>query len=80
MEKPLLVTINVLEDHISPSSRENRFSNDKAVWVNAEILASTTIERHMVTEGTKRIDLTVAEHGIHGTLFLPPGDGPFPGS
>ena len=55
-------------------------SDDKNIWGNAEILASTTIERHMLSEGTKRIDLNVAEHGIHGSLFLPPGDGPFPGS
>jgi dienelactone hydrolase len=38
---------------------------------------STTIERNWLREGVKRI--SVEEDGLHGTLFLPSGTGPFPG-
>ena len=43
-------------------------------------LASTTLNRLYMKPGTKRIPLTMDEHGIHGTLFIPPGEGPFPGN
>ncbi|KAG7497503.1 hypothetical protein JOB18_038772 [Solea senegalensis] len=40
-------------------------------------LASALIERWYVAPGVQRID--VSERGVRGTLFLPPGPGPFPG-
>ncbi|XP_051805779.1 acyl-coenzyme A thioesterase 1-like [Acanthochromis polyacanthus] len=40
-------------------------------------LASVLIERWYMAPGVKRID--VRERGLKGTLFLPPGPGPFPG-
>lgn len=43
-------------------------------------LASKRLNRLYMKPGTKRILLTLKEHGIHGTLFIPPGDGPFPGN
>ncbi|XP_069017912.1 acyl-coenzyme A thioesterase 1 [Embiotoca jacksoni] len=42
-----------------------------------ELLASETNERGYMTEGMKRIP--VQEGKIRGVLFIPPGDGPFPG-
>lgn len=42
-----------------------------------ELLASETIERGYMTEGMKRIP--VQEGRIRGVLFIPPGEGPFPG-
>uniref|UniRef100_H2Z826 Acyl-CoA thioester hydrolase/bile acid-CoA amino acid N-acetyltransferase domain-containing protein n=1 Tax=Ciona savignyi TaxID=51511 RepID=H2Z826_CIOSA len=42
-------------------------------------LASTQVNRWFMAKGTKRSLLTVEKHGIHGTLFIPPGGGPFPG-
>ncbi|XP_068610026.1 acyl-coenzyme A thioesterase 2, mitochondrial-like [Brachionichthys hirsutus] len=42
-----------------------------------EILASEINEREYMTEGMKRIP--VREGSIRGVLFVPPGDGPFPG-
>ncbi|KAM6985570.1 acyl-coenzyme A thioesterase 1-like [Aplochiton taeniatus] len=41
------------------------------------LLASETNVRHFLKEGMKRIE--VKEGRIRGVLFLPPGDGPFPG-
>uniref|UniRef100_A0A1A8FL28 Acyl-CoA thioesterase 2 n=2 Tax=Nothobranchius korthausae TaxID=1143690 RepID=A0A1A8FL28_9TELE len=42
-----------------------------------ELLASGTNEREYLIEGMKRIP--VAEGSIRGVLFIPPGEGPFPG-
>lgn len=42
-----------------------------------ELLASETNERGYMTEGMKRIP--VQEGRIRGVLFIPPGEGPFPG-
>lgn len=42
-----------------------------------ELLASATNERGYMTEGMKRIP--VQEGRIRGVLFVPPGNGPFPG-
>ncbi|XP_029903168.1 acyl-coenzyme A thioesterase 1 [Myripristis murdjan] len=42
-----------------------------------EVLASETNERGFMTEGMRRIPLQ--EDRIRGVLFLPPGEGPFPG-
>ncbi|XP_038818437.1 acyl-coenzyme A thioesterase 1-like [Salvelinus namaycush] len=44
-----------------------------------EILATETIERQFMTEGLRRIPLDMKNGRIRGTLFLPPGPGPFPG-
>ncbi|XP_041716998.1 acyl-coenzyme A thioesterase 1-like [Coregonus clupeaformis] len=44
-----------------------------------EILASKTNERQFMTEGMRRIPLGLKNGRIRGTLFLPPGPGPFPG-
>ncbi|KAM6964978.1 acyl-coenzyme A thioesterase 1-like [Aplochiton taeniatus] len=42
-----------------------------------EVLATQTNERMLLMEGVKRIPLQNTK--IKGVLFLPPGDGPFPG-
>lgn len=42
-----------------------------------KVLASETAERGYMTEGMKRIP--VQEGKIRGVLFVPPGNGPFPG-
>ena len=43
-------------------------------------ITSIAINRLYMKPGTQRIPLTVAENGIRGRLFVPPGDGPFPGN
>ncbi|XP_041713372.1 acyl-coenzyme A thioesterase 5 isoform X1 [Coregonus clupeaformis] len=40
-------------------------------------LATVVTERWYMAPGVCRID--IREHGVRGTLFLPPGPGPFPG-
>ncbi|KAK2859102.1 hypothetical protein Q5P01_003722 [Channa striata] len=40
-------------------------------------LASALTERWYMAPGVQRID--IKENGVHGTLFIPPGPGPFPG-
>ncbi|XP_053300851.1 acyl-coenzyme A thioesterase 1 [Pleuronectes platessa] len=42
-----------------------------------KLLGSETVERGFMTEGMKRVP--VQEGRIRGVLFIPPGEGPFPG-
>ncbi|XP_078529642.1 acyl-coenzyme A amino acid N-acyltransferase 1-like [Lissotriton helveticus] len=44
---------------------------------DAQPLASRTVERWFVAPGVQRIQIT--EGRVRGALFLPPGEGPFPG-
>lgn len=59
----------------------NTFSTEPAViQITAEqagVTASAIIERAWLREGVQRI--RVDEDGLHGALFMPPGEGPFPG-
>ena len=43
-------------------------------------VASINVHRLYMKPGTKRIPLNVPEDGIYGRLFIPSGDGPFPGN
>uniref|UniRef100_A0A4W5NYD6 Acyl-CoA thioesterase 21 n=1 Tax=Hucho hucho TaxID=62062 RepID=A0A4W5NYD6_9TELE len=43
------------------------------------LLATETNERRFMTEGVRRISLGMKEGRIRGVLFLPPGQGPYPG-
>lgn len=64
VELPYVVHVSLLKGHVSPSERRS-----------AE-LAAVTAERWYVAPGVKRVD--VRQNGVVGTLFLPPGPGPFP--
>ncbi|CAB1342011.1 unnamed protein product [Coregonus sp. 'balchen'] len=44
-----------------------------------DLLATETNERRFMTEGVRRIPLALNKGRIRGVLFLPPGQGPFPG-
>ncbi|XP_023807923.1 acyl-coenzyme A thioesterase 1 isoform X2 [Oryzias latipes] len=59
---PMLVTISVYSGHEDV--------RDQAP------LASALVERWYMAPGVQRIEIT--EKGVRGTLFLPPGPGPFP--
>ncbi|KAJ1168976.1 hypothetical protein NDU88_000888 [Pleurodeles waltl] len=62
---PYRVTVEVLDSiHLDPSP-------------SITPLASQTIERWYVAPGVRRI--AIREGRVRGALFLPPGDGPFPG-
>ncbi|XP_051511707.1 acyl-coenzyme A thioesterase 1-like [Myxocyprinus asiaticus] len=50
---------------------------DIEVLSNDKVIAKVTNERHCMADGVRRVP--VAEGRIRGTLFLPPGTGPFPG-
>ncbi|KAJ8007336.1 hypothetical protein DPEC_G00116470 [Dallia pectoralis] len=43
-----------------------------------EVFATETNERRFMTEGMRRIPLSLNEGRIRGVLFIPPGQGPFP--
>uniref|UniRef100_A0A8C9XEE5 Acyl-CoA thioesterase 16 n=1 Tax=Sander lucioperca TaxID=283035 RepID=A0A8C9XEE5_SANLU len=62
---PLLVNISVYRGHVVEGFREQA------------PLASSLTERWYMAPGVQRIE--IREKGVRGTLFLPPGPGPFPG-
>lgn len=62
---PMVVHISVYSGHMTEG-----FSKQSP-------LATVVTERWYMAPGVCRID--IREHGIRGTLFLPPGPGPFPG-
>ncbi|XP_051546829.1 peroxisomal succinyl-coenzyme A thioesterase-like [Myxocyprinus asiaticus] len=63
--KPMIVLISVYEGHLTQG-----FSQKAP-------LATSITERWYIAPGVQRVD--VREKGKRGTLFLPPGPGPFPG-
>lgn len=62
---PMVVHISVYSGHMTEG-----FSKQSP-------LATVFTERWYMAPGVCRID--IREHGVRGTLFLPPGPGPFPG-
>ncbi|KAG7454701.1 hypothetical protein MATL_G00262570 [Megalops atlanticus] len=62
---PMVVQISVYRGHISHGFRET------------PALACAVAERWYMAPGVRRVD--IEEKGVRGTLFLPPGPGPFPG-
>ncbi|XP_072842299.2 acyl-coenzyme A thioesterase 1-like [Pogona vitticeps] len=63
VQRPFLLEVEVLDGHGDPRS--------------ASLLAKGVHERVFLAEGVRRIP--VREGRVRATLFLPPGDGPFPG-
>ncbi|XP_020618542.1 bile acid-CoA:amino acid N-acyltransferase-like [Orbicella faveolata] len=63
--KPYNIVLNCFDDHVTPNES------------SLQPLSSVTFQKWHMAEGVKRIP--VREGRIRGTLFLPPGDGPFPG-
>ena len=63
--KPYTIELKCFSDHISPRA------------TSYQPLTSVTFKKWYMTDGVKRIP--VREGRIRGTLFLPPGNGPFPG-
>lgn len=62
---PMLVHISVYSGHVTEGFRKQ------------PPLASVLTERWYMAPGVQRID--IEEKGVRGTLFIPPGPGPFPG-
>ena len=63
--KPYNIVLNCFDDHVTPSKS------------SLKPLSSVSFQKWYMAEGVKRIP--VREGRIRGTLFIPPGDGPFPG-
>ena len=63
--KPYNIVLNCFDNHVTPSVS------------SLKLLARVTFQKWYIAEGVKRIP--VREGRIRGTLFIPPGDGPFPG-
>ncbi|XP_078367013.1 bile acid-CoA:amino acid N-acyltransferase-like [Oculina patagonica] len=63
--KPYNIVVNCFDGHVT--SHES----------SLQPLSSETFQKWYMADGVKRIP--VREGRIHGTLFLPPGEGPFPG-
>ncbi|XP_059184334.1 bile acid-CoA:amino acid N-acyltransferase-like [Centropristis striata] len=61
---PYVTHLSLLEGHVSPSERQSTE------------LAAVTSERWYMAPGIQRIE--IRQDGVVGTLFLPPGPGPFP--
>ncbi|XP_058487796.1 bile acid-CoA:amino acid N-acyltransferase-like isoform X1 [Solea solea] len=64
VQTPYVVHISLCDGHVSPRERQSTE------------LAAVTAERWYMAPGVKRIE--IRQNGIVGTLFLPPGPGPFP--
>lgn len=64
VETPYVVHMSLLEGHVSQRDEQS-----------VELAAATT-ERWYLAPGVQRVE--VRHNGIVGTLFLPPGPGPFP--
>ena len=63
--KPYNIVLSCFDDHVAPSES------------SLKRLSRATFQKWHMAEGVKRIP--VREGRIRGTLFIPPGDGPFPG-
>ena len=71
--KPYTIQLNCFDGHLSP---EDGFVN--SLTKNSfQPITSSTVEKWYMAEGVRRIP--VREGRLRGTLFLPPGNGPFPG-
>ncbi|XP_026788332.3 acyl-coenzyme A amino acid N-acyltransferase 2 isoform X1 [Pangasianodon hypophthalmus] len=71
VETPYTVDVSVLEGHISPlnSSRDEQISREHE-------LATVSLQRWYMVPGVRKIE--IRQNRVVGTLFLPPGPGPFP--
>ena len=63
--KPYNIVLNCFNDHVTPNES------------SLKPLSSVIFQKWYMAEGVKRIP--VREGRIRGTLFIPPGVGPFPG-
>ncbi|KAL9979727.1 hypothetical protein ACROYT_G017434 [Oculina patagonica] len=63
--KPYNIALNCFDGHVTPHE------------ASLQPLSSVTFQKWYMADGVKRIP--VREGRIRGTLFLPPGEGPFPG-
>ena len=63
--KPYNIVLNCFDGHVTPHES------------SLQPLSSGVFQKWFMADGVKRIP--VREGRVRGTLFIPPGDGPFPG-
>ena len=66
VSKPLNVVVDCFDSHITPNE------------ASSQPVTSATFEKWYMADGVNRVP--VSEGRIRGTLFTPPGKGPFPGT
>ena len=71
--KPYTIQLNCFNGHLSP---EEGFVSSLA-RNHLHPIMSSSLEKSYMADGVQRIP--VREGRVRGTLFLPPGNGPFPG-
>ena len=71
--KPYAIQLNCFNGHLSP---EEGFVNSLK-RNHLQPITSSSLEKSYMADGVQRI--SVREGRVRGTLFLPPGNGPFPG-
>ena len=67
VNKPYVVEVKCYDGHVTPHQS----------LASPRPLSSATFQKWYMADGVKRIP--VREGRIRGSLFIPPGDGPFPG-
>ena len=71
---PLIFTIYVIKGIINSIQDIHKLN-----LANDDALTHLKVNRWMMSPGTQRICLTMKKDGIYGTIFIPDGEGPFPG-
>ncbi|XP_030632320.1 bile acid-CoA:amino acid N-acyltransferase isoform X2 [Chanos chanos] len=72
VETPYLVDLSVLQGHISSCDG----AGGQGMRAEQEV-AAVKVERWYMSPGVRRVE--IRQNGVVGTLFMPPGPGPFPG-
>ena len=72
--KPYTIQLNCFDGHLAP---DEGFVNS-LTKNSLKPLTSTTMQKWYMSERVKRVE--VREGRVRGTLFVPPGNGPFPGN
>ena len=67
---PLVVTISIYENRRETLEELQKDDSN-------QIILRFKVTRHYMSPGVKRIE--IKEDSLQGTLFVPPGQGPFPG-
>ena len=68
---PLFVNIYVFDGFLE--------SSDKIHELKEAPITRISLNRWMISPDVERIEMNFEKDGTHGTMFIPPGEGPFPG-
>ncbi|XP_062842758.1 bile acid-CoA:amino acid N-acyltransferase-like [Trichomycterus rosablanca] len=71
VETPFTVNVSMLEGHVSPAN-----PSENQQTTGERELAAVSLQRWYMAPGVRRI--VIRQNQVVGTLFLPPGPGPFP--